>query len=57
MFYTIILADHTSSMLQVNRRILRRWRERASREATLGRLVHVLWECEAYDAVYGLGSL
>ena len=57
MFHMIILVGHTSSMFQVNRRILRAWRESVSREATLGRLARVLWECEAYDAVIELGSL
>ena len=57
MFHMLILVGHTSSMFQVNRRILRAWRESVSREATLGRLARVLWECEAYDAVYELGSL
>ncbi|XP_043213670.1 SH3 and multiple ankyrin repeat domains protein 1-like isoform X2 [Amphibalanus amphitrite] len=36
---------------EINRKILGVWRERESREATVGRLCRALWECGATEAV------
>ncbi|KAF0312168.1 hypothetical protein FJT64_017071 [Amphibalanus amphitrite] len=41
---------------EINRKILGAWRERKSREATVGRLCRALWECGATEAVLTLAE-